>query len=59
MLDAANARDCKGYAVFGHVISGMEVVDAIRTTATESKGMHQNLPVQAILVNKAIVEPKQ
>ena len=59
MLDAANARDGKGYAVFGHVISGMEVVDAIRATATESKGMHQNLPVQAILVNKAIVEPKQ
>lgn len=58
-LDAANARDGKGYAVFGHVIEGMEVVDAIRTQPTGSKGMHQNLPLQPVIIKKAIVEPKK
>ncbi len=58
-LDAANSRDGKGYAVFGHVIEGMEVVDAIRTQPTGSKGMHQNLPLEPVIIKKAIVEPKK
>lgn len=56
-LDAANARDGNGYAVFGHVVEGMEVVDKIRTTATTESGMHQNLPVKPIIITKALVEP--
>ena len=56
-LDAANARDGNGYAVFGHVVEGMEVVDKIRATATTESGMHQNLPVKPIIITKALVEP--
>ncbi len=58
-LDAANARDGLGYAVFGQVIEGMDVVDKIRTKPTGNQGMHQNLPIGPVLITKAIVEPKK
>jgi len=41
-LDAANARDGNGYAVFGKVISGMDVVEKIRTVPTGSKVVRPN-----------------
>jgi peptidyl-prolyl cis-trans isomerase A (cyclophilin A) len=55
-LDAANARDGNGYAVFGKVVSGMDVVDKIAAVPTESKGPHQNVPVKPVLIDKASVE---
>ena len=55
-LDQANARDGEGYAVFGAVISGMDVVDKIRVARTGNKGPHQNVPVEPILIKKASVE---
>lgn len=56
-LDAANARDGNGYAVFGRVVEGMDtVVDKIKTTPTGNKGGHENVPQQAIVINKATVE---
>ncbi|MEO7851592.1 MAG: peptidylprolyl isomerase [Rubrivivax sp.] len=55
-LDAANARDGNGYAVFGKVISGMDVVDKIAAVPTDSKGPHQNVPVKPVLIDKASVE---
>lgn len=55
-LDAANARDGNGYAVFGKVVSGMDVVDKIRVVATGNKGMHQNVPLEPIVINKATLE---
>lgn len=58
-LDAANARDGNGYAVFGRVIEGMDVVDKIRTKPTGAQGMHQNLPLAPVIIKKAIVEPKK
>ena len=45
-----------GYAVFGKVVSGMDVVDRIVSAATTSKGPHQNVPVEPILIQKARVE---
>jgi peptidyl-prolyl cis-trans isomerase A (cyclophilin A) len=39
-----------GYAVFGKVVSGMEVVDKIRTAPTGNRGMHQNVPLTPILI---------
>lgn len=39
-----------GYAVFGKVTSGMEIVDVIAVTPTQNRGMHQNVPVQSIVI---------
>ena len=55
-LDAANARDGNGYAVFGKVISGMDVVDKIRVVPTSSKGMHDDVPMMPVTINKATIE---
>jgi len=55
-LDADNARDGQGYAVFGRVVEGMDVVDKIRATPTRAAGPHENLPVTPILITKAVLE---
>jgi peptidyl-prolyl cis-trans isomerase A (cyclophilin A) len=52
-LDQANARDGNGYAVFGKVISGIEVVDKIKAVATGTRGPHQNVPVQPVVIKSA------
>jgi len=41
-----------GYAVFGQVIEGMEVVDSIRKVKTGNKGFHQDVPVEAVTIEK-------
>jgi len=46
-----NAKGLRaGYAVFGAVISGMDVVDAIAETEVETVGMYQNVPVTAVRI---------
>jgi peptidyl-prolyl cis-trans isomerase A (cyclophilin A) len=55
-LDAANARDGHGYAVFGKVIGGMDVVDKIKGVPTAQKGPHQNVPVVDVVIRKATLE---
>jgi peptidyl-prolyl cis-trans isomerase A (cyclophilin A) len=55
-LNAANSPDGNGYAVFGRVVKGMDVVDKIRVVATGNKGPHQNVPVEPILIKKASLE---
>lgn len=55
-LDQANARDGEGYAVFGKVIDGIEVVDKIRAMPTQASGMQQNLPVKPVTIRRAILE---
>ena len=45
-LDRANAKDKFGYAVFGQVIDGMDVVDAIRRVRTSGK----DVPVEPIVI---------
>jgi peptidyl-prolyl cis-trans isomerase A (cyclophilin A) len=45
-----------GYAVFGRVIEGMDVVDRIRAVPTQAQGMHQNVPITPITINKTSVE---
>lgn len=42
-----------GYAVFGQVVDGMDVVDSIRKVKTGSKGMHQDVPVEPITITRA------
>jgi peptidyl-prolyl cis-trans isomerase A (cyclophilin A) len=56
MLDAASSRDGNGYAVFGKVVSGMAVVDKIRDVPTGNKGMHDDVPLTPITINKATLE---
>jgi len=55
-LNAANSRDGNGYAVFGKVIAGMDVVDRIRAVPTGSKGPHENVPLEAVTIKQATVE---
>lgn len=55
-LDKANARDGNGYAVFGKVIAGMDVVDKIKAVPTKSAGPHQNVPETPVLIKKATLE---
>lgn len=55
-LDAANARDGHGYAVFGKVVAGMDVVDRIKAAPTTSRGPHQNVPATPIIIRKATLE---
>jgi peptidyl-prolyl cis-trans isomerase A (cyclophilin A) len=55
-LDAANARDGNGYAVFGRVVEGMDVVDKIKAVPTATKAGQQNVPVQPVLIKKATLE---
>jgi cyclophilin family peptidyl-prolyl cis-trans isomerase len=43
-----------GYAVFGKVIDGMDVVDKIEAVATTTKGSYQNVPVTPVAI-KAVV----
>jgi cyclophilin family peptidyl-prolyl cis-trans isomerase len=49
-LDRANSRDGVGYAVFGRVVDGMDVVRKIEKVHTTSKGMHENVPVEAVTI---------
>jgi peptidyl-prolyl cis-trans isomerase B (cyclophilin B) len=42
-----------GYAVFGRVVDGKEVVDRIRKVTTGSRGMHQDVPVDDVVIQKA------
>lgn len=55
-LDQPNARDGNGYAVFGRVVEGMDVVDKIRTVPTRGMGPHQNVPATPVIIKKATVE---
>ena len=42
-----------GYAVFGKVVEGKDVVDKIKKVATGNSGMHQNVPRTPVLIEKA------
>ena len=52
-LDAANAPDGNGYAVFGKVIEGMDVVDRIKAVPVGNQAGHQNVPQKAIQIKQA------
>ncbi len=44
-----------GYAVFGKVIKGQDVVNKIENVATGSRGMHENVPRESVVITKASV----
>lgn len=45
-----------GYAVFGKVVKGMEVVDAIEKVKTTTKGYYENWPVEDVIIKKVYVK---
>jgi peptidyl-prolyl cis-trans isomerase A (cyclophilin A) len=42
-----------GYAVFAKVTDGMEIVDRIASVATGNKGMHQDVPLEPVVILSA------
>jgi peptidyl-prolyl cis-trans isomerase B (cyclophilin B) len=44
-----------GYAVFGKVVEGLDVVDKIKKVKTGSKGFHQDVPVDDVVIEKAVI----
>ncbi len=45
-----------GYAVFGRVVKGQDVVDAIATVPTGSRGRYRDVPRQPVIIEKALVK---
>ena len=45
-----------GYAVFGKVTDGMDVVNKIKTVSTTSRNGHQDVPVDSIVIHSASLE---
>jgi len=45
-----------GYAVFGKVIAGMDIVDEIATVTTGNSGYHQDVPTESIVIEKVTIE---
>ena len=46
-----------GYAVFGKVTQGMDVVDKIAKVPTGNKGMHQNVPLDPVVIQSVKILP--
>ena len=44
-----------GYAVFGKVVAGTDVVDTLAKVKTGRKGFHDDVPVQDVVITKAVV----
>ncbi|MES2717264.1 MAG: peptidylprolyl isomerase [Pseudomonadota bacterium] len=53
-LDSAGG----GYAVFGKVVDGMDVVDKIRAVPTGNKGQYQNVPTTPVVIKQATLQEK-
>ena len=49
------SQDGWGYAVFGKVIKGTEVVDKIKSVAVGNQGMHQNVPTVPVVIESAAI----
>jgi peptidyl-prolyl cis-trans isomerase B (cyclophilin B) len=45
-----------GYAVFGRVVAGMEVVEAIKQVATGNSGFHQDVPLETVVIESVTVD---
>lgn len=58
-LDANQAQDANGYAVFGKVVSGMSTVDAIARVKTHSVGYYDDVPIRDVVIkNMSVIKGK-
>jgi peptidyl-prolyl cis-trans isomerase A (cyclophilin A) len=58
--DALNARpDGHGYAVFGRVVQGMDVVNRIKGVRTGNRGPYQNVPAEDVIIESAAILPEK
>lgn len=58
-LDADQAQDGYGYAVFGRVVSGMQTVDAIARVKTHSVGYYDDVPIRDVMIkNMTVIKGK-
>jgi peptidyl-prolyl cis-trans isomerase A (cyclophilin A) len=55
-LDSARSPDGNGYAVFGKVTQGMDVVDKIRKVETSQRGPFGDVPVQPVIIKQVTIE---
>jgi peptidyl-prolyl cis-trans isomerase B (cyclophilin B) len=53
-LDKDRAQDGWGYAVFGRVVAGQDVVDAIEKVKTTRKSGHADVPVDDVVIERAV-----
>ena len=56
-LDHVATTDSRswGYAVFGEVVEGADIVEKIRTSQTRREGAFENLPVEPVIIEKATI----
>ncbi|MDP5253631.1 MULTISPECIES: peptidylprolyl isomerase [unclassified Vibrio] len=52
----SESRDGWGYCVFGEVIEGMEVVNKIKGVSTGAYGMHQDVPLDEVIITGTTIE---
>jgi len=45
-----------GYCVFGKVVAGMDVVTKIKSVNTGNRGMHQDVPLDAVIIEKVSIQ---
>ena len=55
-LNSSRSPDGNGYAVFGKVVAGMDVVEKIRAVPTTNKGPYQNVPAEPVVIKQVILE---
>jgi peptidyl-prolyl cis-trans isomerase B (cyclophilin B) len=53
-LDKDRSQDGWGYAVFGKVVQGQDIVDAIESVATTRKAGHADVPAEDVVIQKAV-----
>jgi len=53
---SSNSDDAWGYCVFANVVEGMDVVDKIKAVAIGRQAFHQDVPVEAVVIETVTVE---
>ncbi|NVD06270.1 peptidylprolyl isomerase [Vibrio sp. JPW-9-11-11] len=52
----SESLDGWGYCVFGEVVEGMDVVNKIKGVSTGSMGMHQDVPLEEVMITGTTIE---